>query len=540
MWRRLLATVVGLGMLIAPFISLPPRTIGPLEATCFLPEQGHAFVVDLAPLGVASTSDDGGVSELVLLEDGAPLPLPHQMHAAIRQNGNGRYSHWNQSLYLSTSDNTDPHHNGRAYTLQAPRGLEGMAALVGPWTTNKVLCLVLLGTGLLLVLLPWSPLTSSEAQVRGAWLQLRTAPFLFVTGVLVFIVYLLRLNIVDVTSLSGRAIHGCLLGFVVVLFFGNLFWNWRVERRHRFSERLNPSSRPLIAIVGGVLNVGVVLAGVECAARIVPVFDSFAVNPGTRFFWPEYWEPPNSLGYNDREPGPKHGPRILVLGDSYTEGAGVRRHERFADRLQALLSEKQPGVEVFAGGRCGFDTQDEADLLERTGDAVQPDVVVVCYVLNDAERGSSAQFEPPGGVLRFAAKHLRSYAIYRCQSMARCASYEQWPRIIQAQHHPSAPGWQSAVHSLERIARWCDDRGVRKMLIVLPVFCEGTEDCRDVMDHVARAARERGFEAHNLLDDFAARCRELALSRFDAHPGAEAHAITARKLAQLIGSLNVR
>src|SRR5439155_8563731 len=118
-----------------------------------------------------------------------------------------------------------------------------------------------------------------------------------------------------------------------------------------------------------------------------------ALDPGIVYFWPEWLEARNSLGYADREPGPKRGPRVLLIGDSFTEGAGVRRPERFGNQLEHLLQRDNDAIEVFNGGRCGMDTWAEALVLEKTGDAVQPDVVVVNYVLNDAEGEAPASKE---------------------------------------------------------------------------------------------------------------------------------------------------
>ena len=57
-------------------------------------------------------------SQCRLLEDGKPLPHPHSLHAAIRKQGDGRYSHWTASqLYFSASDSSDPRTNGRKYEL---------------------------------------------------------------------------------------------------------------------------------------------------------------------------------------------------------------------------------------------------------------------------------------------------------------------------------------------------------------------------------------------------------------------------------------
>lgn len=58
-----------------------------------------------------------GASGCVLMEDGKPLG-PVASHADIIAKGRGAYSHWRaETLYFSTTDNSDPRTNGRVYTL---------------------------------------------------------------------------------------------------------------------------------------------------------------------------------------------------------------------------------------------------------------------------------------------------------------------------------------------------------------------------------------------------------------------------------------
>jgi len=86
---------------------------GPIEH-----ESGHCYVSRLPPtVEPGDNLIECRRSTLVLTEDGKPLPVSHAMHADIGLCGQGRYSHWNSELWFSTSDNSDPRHNGRVYAL---------------------------------------------------------------------------------------------------------------------------------------------------------------------------------------------------------------------------------------------------------------------------------------------------------------------------------------------------------------------------------------------------------------------------------------
>jgi len=57
-------------------------------------------------------------SRLVLFENNKPLREAHALHEEIRKFGQGRYSHWGETILFSTSDNTDPNTNGRQYEVR--------------------------------------------------------------------------------------------------------------------------------------------------------------------------------------------------------------------------------------------------------------------------------------------------------------------------------------------------------------------------------------------------------------------------------------
>lgn len=63
------------------------------------------------------TSPSREVSPLFVFEEGQQLAFPHSLHADIIEYGAGRFSHWGREMLFSSSDNSDPRTNGRAYQL---------------------------------------------------------------------------------------------------------------------------------------------------------------------------------------------------------------------------------------------------------------------------------------------------------------------------------------------------------------------------------------------------------------------------------------
>jgi hypothetical protein len=84
-------------------------------------ESGNCFLVDVIDVfGRGDNFMELQCSDLELFENGARLGSPHSEHQLIRQQGRGLFSHWNGYVYFSSSDNTSPLENGRAYVLRGP------------------------------------------------------------------------------------------------------------------------------------------------------------------------------------------------------------------------------------------------------------------------------------------------------------------------------------------------------------------------------------------------------------------------------------
>jgi lysophospholipase L1-like esterase len=97
----------------------------------------------------------------------------------------------------------------------------------------------------------------------------------------------------------------------------------------------------------------------------------------------------NSHGFRDVElaqPKPADELRILVLGDSITWGMGLQVDEMFVERAEQRLRATMPttDVQMINAGVVDIGLNEELDILEEQGLAVEPDVVVLAFYVNDS------------------------------------------------------------------------------------------------------------------------------------------------------------
>jgi hypothetical protein len=132
-----------------------------MELGTIAPEQGAAYV---APLGRSDLSSHETPSAARVLEDGRMLGPGNSQHAAVREQGRGRYSFWHDHVLFSASDSSDPRTNGRRYSvIYLPIG-DGLAR------TLYVSAYLSMGAALLvsLFVVKARPAVLGEAATRGA------------------------------------------------------------------------------------------------------------------------------------------------------------------------------------------------------------------------------------------------------------------------------------------------------------------------------------------------------------------------------------
>jgi lysophospholipase L1-like esterase len=266
-----------------------------------------------------------------------------------------------------------------------------------------------------------------------------------------------------------------------------------------------------------------------------------------------------SFHYNaERCRNPPVGPRtpgtsrVVVIGDSFTEGEGVRAADAFPRRVENLLRGEGRSVEVVNCGRRGHDFPELfADLEPRL--VYEPDLVVYAMVLNDAvqspafharqaflddwvldRRRMLGDDEDPGArsiwdsrLGTFVEDRLTAYRVGRDTTRWYVAMYGPDNR----------EGWEATVAFIRAMNEALIARRAHFLVALLPLLVglPGRYPFEAPAAEIRRACAAAGVPFHDVLDAVRAEpSASLWVHPVDMHPNARAHALFATDLAPVV------
>jgi len=262
----------------------------------------------------------------------------------------------------------------------------------------------------------------------------------------------------------------------------------------------------------------------------------------------------NSLQLRDREPASRRAGvrRLVVLGDSFTEGQGVKEEDTYPRVLEAALNASGGGWEVLNFGRRGADFPALENTFEEAL-AHDPDVVVYGMLLNDCE--TSAAFRarhpfvtsrldgprqklvlmsgpPPFGARTalFVRRRLHQYRLDRAM------------RAWYAELHGEAnrEGWLRTMAAIEGMHRTMALRGGHLRVATWPVLAHLDREYpfRAAHETIGRFCHASGIAWLDLLPALQGRAAEdLWVHPHDPHPNALAHRLVAEALVPVVRPL---
>lgn len=232
--------------------------------------------------------------------------------------------------------------------------------------------------------------------------------------------------------------------------------------------------------------------------------------------------------------------RIVVIGDSFTEGQGVREE----DAYPALLDRRRP-EEVVNCGRRGYDFPELAAWFERHL-ALEPDIVVYGMLLNDPAQSEAFHAQQAyiddwivdrrrmvaegDGSPPLWEPRILSVLHDRIEGLRVGAATTRWYQEITGE--PNREGWEATLAQIASMDAAMRARGGRFVVVLWPLLIDldrypFTEAHRTIGD----ALRARSIRFRDALGAFEGRdARSLWVHPVDRHPNEHAHAIFAREV----------
>ena len=238
--------------------------------------------------------------------------------------------------------------------------------------------------------------------------------------------------------------------------------------------------------------------------------------------------------------------RVAVFGDSIVFGYWVDERDAFPAQIGALLG---PGTEVLNLGVPGYNLDQEVELLRRRVDALQPDVVVFGFCLNDLEGLLSFEYgltqarrEARSGPRRFLESFLSfsrfaAWIEYRLTERDARARFAAARNPIGGEIYDAKPETLDAHldASFNTLAGTLGPKGIDGVIAIFPILGNRFENYphRDLHARIAAAAGRAGLRTVDLLPCFSTYpFRDV---RVDVvHPNPLGHRIAAHGAAEFL------
>ncbi len=260
----------------------------------------------------------------------------------------------------------------------------------------------------------------------------------------------------------------------------------------------------------------------------------------------------NSRRFRGSEPGPRQPGvrRLAVMGDSFSEGQGVREPDTYPRVLQRLLDRpRHARVEVL---NCARRASDFPELRSELPEvlALEPDLVLYAMVPNDAERSPelSARWKQLEDLIsvrrqgqlawdyeRLAPLDSRLLALGLGRWRAAQVHRESLRCYRETYSGANRAGWERTQAHIVAMAEATRARGARFVLALWPLLVglEGRYPLEDVHAEIARFCRASGLELVDLLPALRGHPSEsLWVHPVDHHPNERAQRLVAEQLAR--------
>jgi len=248
----------------------------------------------------------------------------------------------------------------------------------------------------------------------------------------------------------------------------------------------------------------------------------------------------NSRGLRDREfevARTEGVLRIVMLGDSLTEGWGVPVEDTFAKRVERRYAEHGVTAEAINTGVGNWNTVQEVELFFTDAYRYNPDIVVLNFAVNDAE--PVPHDRPPSWLMRHCFSCV--YVAGRFDElMRRFSEAPDWASYYLGLFGDgNTPGWLDAKAAIKKLADYCKERQIKLVIASIPELHDVKNyPLQRITDLVRAAANENGVAFVDVLPYLQGEeSSSLWVTPPDPHPNSLAHKLIAAALFDTLRQL---
>lgn len=364
----------------------------------------------------------------------------------------------------------------------------------------------------------------------------------------------LSLNLVDTRTAGAVQLHVALL--VNLLAF---LWSYSSV------VQTNLLRRQAAAWVLIFVNI---LYSVEITGRLIPYVDTSDSNPGFAHFNPDSFNRvQNSFRYFDREfsiKKPEKTFRILAIGNSYTQGVGLKRQETFPHVTEEFLNRtlREAGTEyaaeVYNMGVAGYYGAEQLETALKEAKRFRPDAIVIHFLYTDlinpaveTSRPQIVRSSLEKRMQRTAKTFLEktgSYAFYRLYQQINIfthAGSDFW-KDMEDRYTSTSKNWLTIRDGYEQLAAYAKKNSIQLHFVVFPTLADAASDekTRPFFEKAIQLTRDLNYQIIDLRPVFAkhsSNLGKLSFSPQDLHPSPHGAKVAAEAIAQeLSKSIGIR
>lgn len=261
--------------------------------------------------------------------------------------------------------------------------------------------------------------------------------------------------------------------------------------------------------------------------------------------------------------------RIMVLGDSFTWGAGLSENQRYSNQLEDMLKRHFNNVEVLNFGIPGGPTIAERDTLLKYKSLVQPNWIIVGFCFNDLQPKGQDHVEKKksfqnryGHIICQIKNHLGflwlHYVADRLerffyQILEKTGIIPTWQVELNKTYDLNSVEWKAFIQALQDIKNVSDSLGCPPPIFapfntsssLISMFVPGTDEISKQelswLHQVRGAADSIGFITIDFWPSFYKAVQSgrlhkdnLIVMPLDGHPSAEMNKIYAEELYEVV------